>query len=86
MTTAQAQELLHQRVSEAATEKSIRETLQEEHESTSRQIKKLKERQEVLASAGSNNVSANEYQMKEERDKLLVSPYRVPVDCEALLM
>ncbi len=68
----QAQQVMHQRVADATSEKTTRERLQEEAESSARTIKKLKERQEALAAAGSNNVTANEWQMKEERDKLLV--------------
>ena len=63
---------MHQRVGEAASERSGRERLQEEVDSATRSIKKLKERQEAVAAAGSNNLSATEWQMKEERDKLWV--------------
>lgn len=68
----QAQQTMHQRVAEAYADKSARERLQEEAETSTRTIKKLKERQEALAVAGSDNVTAVEYQMREERDKLLV--------------
>ena len=37
-----------------------------------RAMKKLKERQDALAAAPSNDLTASEWQMKEERDKLLV--------------
>ena len=63
---------MHQRVAEANSEKIARERLQEEIDSSSRTIKKLKERQEALAVASSDNLTAHEWQMKEERDKLLV--------------
>ncbi len=66
---------MQQRVAEANTEKSARDRLQDDAESSARTIKKLKERQEALTAAGSNNVSGNEFQMKEERDKLLVSGF-----------
>lgn len=71
---------MHQRVAEASSEKTARERLQEEAESTSRTIKKLQERQEALAMASNGNVTASEWQMKEERDKLLVC-HRDPPHC-----
>ena len=61
---------MQQRIADHATEKATREKLQEEVESANRTIKKLKERQEAMTVAGSNNVSANEFQITEERDKL----------------
>ena len=69
---AQAQQIMHQRVGEAASERSARERLQEDADSAARTIQKLEERQEAVAAAGTNNVSATEWQMKQERDKLLV--------------
>jgi E3 ubiquitin-protein ligase BRE1 len=63
---------MHQRVAEANAEKAARDRLQEEVEAGQRAIKKLKERQEIVSASG-GSVSANEVQMKDERDKLLVS-------------
>lgn len=67
---------MQQRVSEAATEKETRIKLQEEVDRSTTALKKLKDRQEHLlanSSSGGTGVSAVELQMKEERDKLLVS-------------
>ena len=64
---------MQQRLEEAASEKASRERLQEEVESSARAITKLKERQDVLSAASGTNVSATEWQLREERDKLLVS-------------
>jgi E3 ubiquitin-protein ligase BRE1 len=63
---------MHQRVAEANAEKAARDRLQEEVEAGQRAVKKLKERQEIVSASG-GSVSANEVQMKDERDKLLVS-------------
>ncbi|KAK8853258.1 E3 ubiquitin-protein ligase BRE1 [Kwoniella newhampshirensis] len=68
---AEAQQIMHQRVADAAAEKEARAKLQDEAEAANRTIKKLKERQEAMSSASNTNMSAGEWQMKEERDKLL---------------
>lgn len=65
---------MHSRVADAASEREARIKYQEEAESSSRMVKKLKERQEAVASQ--SDMSAGEWQMKEERDKLLVSCLR----------
>ncbi|WWD19675.1 E3 ubiquitin-protein ligase BRE1 [Kwoniella shandongensis] len=70
-TLAEAQQIMHQRVAEATAEKEARAKLQDEAEASTRTIKKLKERQEAMAAVSSTNMSAGEWQMKEERDKLL---------------
>ncbi|RSH91929.1 hypothetical protein EHS25_009299 [Saitozyma podzolica] len=67
---ADAQQIMHQRVAEANAEKAARDRLQEEVEAGQRAVKKLKERQEIVSASG-GSVSANEVQMKDERDKLL---------------
>lgn len=64
---------MQQRVAEAATEKEARIKLQEEVDKSATVVKKLKERQEHLLANSGGDVSAAELQMKEERDKLLVS-------------
>ncbi|WVF72955.1 E3 ubiquitin-protein ligase BRE1 [Kwoniella sp. CBS 6097] len=69
---ADAQQIMHQRVAEATSEKAARAKLQDEVETSAKTIKKMKERQEAMASAShANDMSASEWQMKEERDKLL---------------
>ncbi|WRT70184.1 uncharacterized protein IL334_007178 [Kwoniella shivajii] len=69
---AEAQQIMHQRVSEATSEKEQRAKLQDEVETSSKTIKKLKERQEAISTAErEKDMSAGEWQMKEERDKLL---------------
>ncbi|WVR07641.1 hypothetical protein IAU60_004683 [Kwoniella sp. DSM 27419] len=69
---AEAQQIMQQRVAEAAAEKEARAKLQDEVDTSAKQIKKLKERQEAMASASTaSDMSATEWQMKEERDKLL---------------
>ena len=67
---AEAQKVMHQRVQDYTSEKAAREKLQEEAEGQASKLRKLKERQEALVAAGGSNVSASEYQLKEERDKL----------------
>jgi hypothetical protein len=48
--------------------------MQEEAESAARALKKLKERQDAMAVVkDTSNMSASEYAIREERDKLLVS-------------
>jgi hypothetical protein len=67
---------MQQRVTEAASEKETRIKLQEEADKATTALKKLKDRHEhVLANstASGGGVSATELQMREERDKLLVS-------------
>jgi hypothetical protein len=66
---------MQQRVAEAATEKETRIKLQEEVDKCTTALKKLKDRQEHLlaSSSAGAGVSAADLQMKEERDKLLVS-------------
>ncbi|OCF38081.1 E3 ubiquitin-protein ligase BRE1 [Kwoniella heveanensis BCC8398] len=69
---ADAQQVMHQRVAEATSEKAARAKLQDEVEMSTKTIKKLRERQEAMATASqANDMSAGEWQMKEERDKLL---------------
>lgn len=69
----QAQQVVKLRVSEHAAEKAAKEKYQEEAETAAQKIKQLKERQDVITAAGSHNVSENELQLKEERNKLFVS-------------
>lgn len=64
---------MQQRVDEAAAEKALRVRNEEEMEKAQSTIKKMKEKQEQLLAAAGGNVSAGELQMKDERDKLLVS-------------
>jgi hypothetical protein len=66
---------MHQRVADHAAEKATREKLQEEVEEKQRKIEKLKERHEAMvgASSGKHGVSATEYALQQERDKLFVS-------------
>ncbi|WWC94925.1 hypothetical protein V866_001777 [Kwoniella sp. B9012] len=69
---AEAQQIMHQRVAEATAEKEARAKLQDEVDTSSKTIKKLKERQEAISAAERDkDMSAGEWQMKEERDKLL---------------
>lgn len=70
----QAQQIMHVRVAESASDKNARRKLEEEVESSTKTIKKLKERQDALVAAPSkNDMSASELHMKGERDKLWVS-------------
>jgi hypothetical protein len=67
---------MQQRVAEAAAEKETRIKLQEEVDKATTALQKLKDRQEHLianSSKGGGGTSATELQMKDERDKLLVS-------------
>lgn len=65
---------MQQRVGEAANEKESRIRLQEDLNKTSSALKKVKEKQEhLLANSRAGDVSASEVQLRDERDKLLVS-------------
>ncbi|WWC64537.1 uncharacterized protein I303_107147 [Kwoniella dejecticola CBS 10117] len=69
---AEAQQIMHQRVAEATAEKEQRAKLQDEVETSAKTIKKLKERQEAISAAEKDkDMSASEWQLKQERDKLL---------------
>ncbi|WWC91748.1 uncharacterized protein L201_006695 [Kwoniella dendrophila CBS 6074] len=69
---ADAQQIMQQRVAEATAEKEARAKLQDEVDTSAKTIKKLNERQEAITSAERDkDMSAGEWQMKEERDKLL---------------
>ncbi|WWC72057.1 uncharacterized protein I206_106017 [Kwoniella pini CBS 10737] len=69
---ADAQQIMYQRVAEATAEKELRAKLQDEVETSAKTIKKLKERQEAISAAEKDkDMSAGEWQMKQERDKLL---------------
>jgi hypothetical protein len=71
----QAQQIMKQRIAEAATEKAAREKWQEEAESAKKSQKKLQEKHDtMIASTNSGqNTSAGEWKMQQERDKLWVS-------------
>lgn len=64
---------MHVRVADSASDREAKRRLEEEAEVADKTIRKLKERQEALVAAPSKDMSATEWQMKEERDKLLVS-------------
>lgn len=63
-----------QRIADAAADRADKVKAQEELEAMEKTVKKLKERREVLGSSSSSGGGAGgDSQMKEERDKLLVS-------------
>ncbi len=66
----QSQQVAQQRVAESIADKEARQRALDELDASNRTIKKLKERQETLNNV--TDMSAGEWQMKEERDKLLV--------------
>ncbi|KAK4685526.1 E3 ubiquitin-protein ligase BRE1, partial [Tremellales sp. Uapishka_1] len=68
---ADSQKTMQLRVSEAVAEKEARAKLEEEVESANRAMKKIKEKQEALVAVDNTNMSAGEWQMRQERDKLL---------------
>lgn len=71
---AEAQQLASTRVQEAAADKEALTNLQEEADATKRSLDKLRQKHESLMSASAaGNVSAQELQIREEREKLLVS-------------
>ncbi|KAL1412374.1 E3 ubiquitin-protein ligase bre1 [Vanrija albida] len=69
---SEAQQLLHQRVAEAAAASQARTKAEEELEAAQRQVKKSKEKLEALTAAGAaGNMSVGEAHIREEREKLL---------------
>ena len=70
----EAQTLAHQRVAEAAADKAALVKVQEELDATERTLTKMKAKQEALMSAAAGSgATAQELQIREEREKLLVS-------------
>lgn len=70
---SEAQQIMHIRVAESQSDREVKRKLEEEAEATAKTIKKLREKQEALISAPGKDMSAGEWQLREERDKLLVS-------------
>ncbi|WVO14222.1 E3 ubiquitin-protein ligase BRE1 [Cryptococcus depauperatus] len=68
---ADAQQVMQQRVAEATAEKENCARLQDEVEGQAKLIKRLKERQEAVATASQSGVSDKEWTITQERDKLL---------------
>ena len=64
---------MHVRVAESSSDREIKRKLEEEAEVAVKTVKKLREKQEALIAAPGKDMSAGEWQLKEERDKLLVS-------------
>jgi predicted nucleic acid-binding Zn-ribbon protein len=69
---AEAQQIMHIRVAESSLDREVKRKLEEEAEVAAKTVKKLREKQEALIAAPSNDMSAGEWQLREERDKLLV--------------
>lgn len=63
---------MHIRVAESASDREARRKVEEEAEVSAKMVRKLKEKQEAMISAPNQDMSAGEWQMREERDKLLV--------------
>jgi hypothetical protein len=63
---------MHIRVAESASDREARRKVEEEAEVSAKMVRKLKEKQEAMISAPNQDMSASEWQMREERDKLLV--------------
>jgi len=71
---SEAQQIMHIRVAESASDRDARRKVEEEAEVAAKTIRKLRDKQEALIAApGVDDMSASEWQMREERDKLLVS-------------
>lgn len=70
---AEAQQIMHVRVAESSSDRDAKRKLEEEAEVAARTVKKLREKQEALIAAPGKDMSAGEWQLREERDKLLVS-------------
>lgn len=72
--SVQAQQIMHIRVADSASDRDVKRKLEEEAAVTAKTIKKLKEKHEALVAAPSkDDMSASEFQLREERDKLWVS-------------
>jgi hypothetical protein len=70
---SEAQQIMHIRVAESTSDREAKRKLEEEAEVAARTVKKLREKQEALIAAPGKDMSAGEWQLREERDKLLVS-------------